>query len=89
MTHGQRVKRLRDVLGLSTAQIAEIFGVSAPSMNNWISGRTAMRHEFQCTLLRLEADNIASLSPSLSHETLQAFRQGRLQVGSPAWRRTA
>ena len=81
MTPEERFKRLALALNLSMGQMAELFGCHTRTCSDWFSGKCKMRqYDFQQTLLRLEGDHLAELSPHLSPKTIQAFRQGRLRA---------
>jgi transcriptional regulator with XRE-family HTH domain len=80
MSFAQRFERLRFSLRMAPSQLAEIFGCEPQSMNNWLSGRTIPALEFQRTLLRLESDSLAAISPNLRPETIRAFEEGRARA---------
>lgn len=77
MNFKERFRRLKDRLGLTNDQLAEIFGTTPHVMDRWIRGEQIPQHEFRATLLRFEAENMPALSPHLRIETLEAFRRGR------------
>jgi transcriptional regulator with XRE-family HTH domain len=79
MNFEERFQRLMKSLQLNERQLAEIFGVDDITMSRWCQGRVVPQFEFRATLLRLESDNMASISPHLSAETLAAFKRGRAQ----------
>lgn len=77
MNFKERLLRLAKALNLSTDQMAELFGVSYDAMHQWMIGRRVPQFEFRATLLRLESDKMAKLSPHLRADTLKAFCEGR------------
>jgi DNA-binding transcriptional regulator YiaG len=77
MTFAERIQRLQRLLNLTQGQLAEIFGVSVLTIHNWHAGKVIPKHDCQQTLLRLEASNLAALSPHISADTVRAFREGR------------
>jgi transcriptional regulator with XRE-family HTH domain len=81
MKFSERLRRLRDSLGLTNSQIAEIFGVDdIQTVRRWAAGESNLAPEFRATLLRLEADNLPALSPKLRPETVAAFYAGRKRM---------
>jgi hypothetical protein len=77
MTFAWRIVRLQSRLQLTRTQIAEIFGVDYHTVSGWIEGRREPALDLQQTLLRLESDNLAAISPNLRPETIKAFNEGR------------
>ena len=77
MNFAERFQRLMKALNLTTQQMAEIFGVDDSQMRIWINGLSVPHAEFRNTLTRLEADNMAAISPHLKAETIKAFRDGK------------
>lgn len=79
MTPNERIKRLKEKLGLSLWETALIFGCGEDTARQWISDRKVMSHEFHATLLRLECDNLEQLAPKLRKDTIEAFNTGRIR----------
>lgn len=77
MNHRDRLLRLKTATGLTTDELAIIFGVSYWTVEAWLCGRRGMAHDSYATLLRLECDNILELAPKLRPDTVRAINEGR------------
>lgn len=81
MSPTERFKRFKDRTGMTFSQLADIFGVGMSCVQQWYGDRNGMSVDCHRTLLRLERDNLAKLSPKLSRETVAAFNAGRERAG--------
>lgn len=77
MTSNERFVRFKDRTGMTFEQLSELFGVYLSTVEKWYYGENGMAPDCHRTLMRLECENIAKLSPLLSVETVRAFNEGR------------
>lgn len=77
MTVTERLKRYKERTGFTQDQLAAMFDVDPCSIRNWLAGRNEMNGDCLKTLLRFEADFLASPMSSLSTAGRIAFTEGR------------
>lgn len=77
MTANERLRRFKDRLDLTLAEVCLIFGCCPDSARKWLRNERELTHEFTATLNRLECDNLQELATRLRADTVEAFNDGR------------
>lgn len=77
MNTNERFRRFKDSTGMTFNQLSDLFGVHESVVQKWYYGVNGMASDCHRTLMRLECENLAALSPRLSKETVDAFNAGR------------
>jgi transcriptional regulator with XRE-family HTH domain len=77
MTPTERLQRYKARTGFTQDQLAAMFDVDPSSIRNWLAGKNEMRGDHLRTLLRFEADFLASPKSSLSPTGRRVFTEGR------------
>lgn len=71
LSPGAQVARLRESSGLSTDQLAKLFGVTRRSVHNWINGhRMANRHQERLNFLNEEIRALPGETPEEKRNSL-------------------
>ena len=71
LSPGKQVARLREISGLSTDQLAKLFGVTRRSVHNWINGhRMANRHQERLTFVNEKIRALPGETPEEKRNSL-------------------